>query len=235
MLQSRYPEAIVEAEHMRASAHAVGDRQNKGEALADLAIYHQLTFSWDHMPQAQKLGAEALGIAQEIGDERVVARSLIYLGSVDQMHGKLLEGDSKLEQALRIGEASGFQDVIAQASMWLGAAAEWRGEFQRTITLCQQGERVATDIYYGSIELIAQAFRCLAHIGVGEYAEALAAIHDGIAKARIETTYSLWGGSPTPWAGCTRSWEISSVPPSTTATALTSASVSGTPTSRSAP
>jgi hypothetical protein len=33
------------------------------------------------------------------------------------MHGKLLEGDPKLEQALRIGEASGFQDVIAQASI----------------------------------------------------------------------------------------------------------------------
>lgn len=184
MLQSRYLEAIVEAEHMRASAQAAGDRQSEGEALADLALYHLATFSWDHIPQAQTLGEEALGIAQETGDERVVARSLIYLGSVDQMHGKLLEGDPKLEQALRIGEASGFQDVIAQASMWLGAAAEWRGEFQRTITLCQQGERAAADVYDGTMELFNQAFHCLAHIGLGAYAEAVAAINDGLTKAR---------------------------------------------------
>ena len=51
-------------------------RQSEGEALADLALYHEMTFSWEHIPQAQKLGEEALGIAQEIGDERVVARSL---------------------------------------------------------------------------------------------------------------------------------------------------------------
>jgi tetratricopeptide (TPR) repeat protein len=169
---------------MRANAHAAGDRQSEGEALADLAIYHQMTFSWDHIPQAQTLGTEALGIAQEIGDERVVARSLIYLGSVDQMHGKLREGDRKLAQALRIGEARGFQDVIAQASVWLGAAADWRGEFQRTITLCQRGERAAADVYDGTMELTAQACRCLAYIGLGEYAAAVTAINDGITKAR---------------------------------------------------
>ena len=88
LLLSRYPEAIAEAEHMRSHARAVGDRQSEGEALADLALYHYMTSSWGHMPQAQRLGEEALGIAQEIGDERVVARSLIALSAVDQAHGK---------------------------------------------------------------------------------------------------------------------------------------------------
>jgi class 3 adenylate cyclase/tetratricopeptide (TPR) repeat protein len=184
MLLARYPEAIAEAEHMRSHARAAGDKQSEGEALADLAFYHWSTFSWDHIPQAQRLGEEALGIAQETSDERVVAKSLIYLGGVDQVHGQLLEGDPKLEQALRIGETRGFQDVIAQASMWLGAAANWRGEFQRAITLCQQGERAAADTYDGAIELFNQAFRCLAYIGLGEYAEAITAINDGLTKAR---------------------------------------------------
>jgi predicted ATPase len=183
-LLARYPEAIAEAERMRESARAAGDRQSEGEALADLALYHEMTFSWEHIPQAQKLGEEALGIAQEIGDERVVARSLSYLAAVDQVYGKLLAGDQKLEQALRIAETRGFQGVITHGLTWLGAAAGWRGEFRRTITLCQQGERAATDMYDGSFELIAQAFRCLAHIGLGEYAEAITAINDGLTKAR---------------------------------------------------
>jgi class 3 adenylate cyclase/tetratricopeptide (TPR) repeat protein len=184
MLLSRYPEAIAEAARMCESARAAGDRQSEGMALADLALYHWSTFLWDHIPQAQQLGEEALGIAQEIGDERVVARSLIYLGSVDQTHGKLLEGDLKLEQALRIGKTRGFQEVIAPASMWLGAAANWRGEFPKAITLCQQGERAAATMYDGTMELWNQGFRCLAHIGLGEYAEAITTINDSLLKAR---------------------------------------------------
>ena len=184
LLLSRYPEAIAEAEGMRESARAAGERQSEGEALADLALCLYMTFSWEHMPQVQSAGEEALRIAQETGDERVAARSLISLGIVDQVHGKLLEQDAKLRQALRIGETRGFQDVIAHALRWLGAAANWRGELQSAITLCQEGERAAVDIYDGAIELRTQADRCLAHIGLGEYAEAFTAINDGLTKAR---------------------------------------------------
>jgi tetratricopeptide (TPR) repeat protein len=184
LLLARYPEAIAAAEHMCESARAAGDRQSEGEVLADLSLYHFMTFSWDHIPQAQSSGEEALSVAQEMGDERVVARSLISLSTVDQVHGKLLEGDLKLERALHIGETRGFQDVNTHASLWLGAAANWRGEFQRAITLCQRGERAAADLYDGANELLSQAFRCLAHIGLGEYAEAIAATNDGLTKAR---------------------------------------------------
>jgi tetratricopeptide (TPR) repeat protein len=130
------------------------------------------------------LGEEALGLAQETGDERVMARSLISLSTVDQVHGKLLEGDAKLERALRIGETRGFQDVITHALLWLGAAANWRGELRRALTLCQQGERVAADRYDGANGLRLRAFHCTAHIGLGEYTEAITAINDGLTKAR---------------------------------------------------
>jgi tetratricopeptide (TPR) repeat protein len=113
-----------------------------------------------------------------------MARSLISLSTVDQGHGKLLEGDAKLERALRIGETRGFQDVITHALLWLGAAANWRGELRRALTFCQQGERVAADRYDGANELRLRAFRCTAHIGLGEYAEAITAINDGLTKAR---------------------------------------------------
>jgi tetratricopeptide (TPR) repeat protein len=103
---------------------------------------------------------------------------------VDQAYGQLLEGEAKLARALRIGETRGFQDVIAHASIWLGAAANWRGEFQRAITLYQQGERAAADRYDGAMELRTQSSRCVAYIGLGEYAEAIATIDDGLAKAR---------------------------------------------------
>ena len=142
------------------------------------------TFSWDHIPQAQRLGEEALGIAQETGDERVVARSLISLSAVDQVHGKLLEGDQSSNEPCASVRREASRMSSLMPLVWLGAAANWRGEFQRAITLCQQGERAAADMYDGTIELWTQAFRCLAHIGLGEYAEAITAINDGLTKAR---------------------------------------------------
>jgi tetratricopeptide (TPR) repeat protein len=193
LLLARYPAAIAEAEHICSHARAAGDRQSEGEALADLALYHWSALSGDHVPQAQRLAEEALGIAQEIGDERVVARSLTYLGSVDLIYGKLLEGQAKLEQALRICETRGFQDVIAHVLSQLGGTANYRGEFQRTITLCQQGERVAAAMYDGVMESWTQAVRCLAHIGLGEYAEAITAINDGITKARDRDNMFILG------------------------------------------
>jgi hypothetical protein len=135
LLLARYPEAIAEAEHMCSHARAAGDRQSEGEALADPVSYHFLTHSWDHIPQVQRLGEEALVLAQETGDERMMARSLISLSTVDQVHGKLRAGDAKLERALRIGKTRGFQDVITHALLWLGAAANWRGELRRALTL----------------------------------------------------------------------------------------------------
>jgi class 3 adenylate cyclase/tetratricopeptide (TPR) repeat protein len=192
-LLARYPEAIAEAENMRSHARAAGDRQSEGEALADLALYHWLTVSWDHIPQVQRASEEALSVAQETGDERVVARSLISLGAVDEIYGKLLERDLKLEQALRIGKTRGSQGVIAYALQGLVRAANWRGEFRRAITLGQQGERAAAEIYDGVMELMNQGSRCLAHVGLGEYAEAMTAINDCLTKARDRDNTFLLG------------------------------------------
>lgn len=100
------------------------------------------------------------------------------------MEGNLLEGDPKLEESLRLGEAGGFKDVMAQNQMWLAAAANWRGEFQRAIAIAQHSERTAAEIYDGVIELWALAFRGLAYIGLGEYGEALATINDGLTTAK---------------------------------------------------
>jgi tetratricopeptide (TPR) repeat protein len=103
---------------------------------------------------------------------------------VDQVDGNLDEGDRKLEESLRISLAGGFKDTIAQNHSWLGAHANWRGEFRRSIALSRDAQQAAMEIHDGFQELFALAFLCLAHIGLGEYAEALAVIQEGMVKAR---------------------------------------------------
>src|SRR3989442_14468815 len=126
---TRYFEAIADLEEMLEVGGASGDRLGEGEALGELAHSHWATFSSDHVPRARDCAEAALTIARETGDQRVLAKSLGYLGLLDQVSGDLEEADRKLEESLRLAEAGGFKDSIAQNQTWLGAHANWRGGF----------------------------------------------------------------------------------------------------------
>src|SRR5438445_1229729 len=114
LLLTWYSEAIADLEEMLVLARASRDRLGEGEALAELAHSHWATFSSDHMPRARDCAEAALTIARETGDQRVLAKSLGYLGLLDQVGGDLEEADRKLEESLRLAEAGGFKDSIAQ-------------------------------------------------------------------------------------------------------------------------
>src|SRR3989475_6188044 len=144
---------------------------------------HWATFSSDHVPHARGCAEEALAIARETGDARVLAKSVGYLGLLDQVGGDLEEADRKIEESLRLAQVGGFKDSIAQNQTWLGAHANWRGDFRKALVLCGQAGHTSAEIHDGFQELFAVAFSCLAHIGLGEYREALAVINEGLTKA----------------------------------------------------
>ncbi len=184
LLLTRYTEAISELEHMLTLAHESGERLGEGEALANLAHAHWATFSTEHVPDARRCAEGALAIARETGNEQVLAKSLTYLGLLDQVTGELDEADRKLAEALQLAEARGFRDTSAQSQTWLGAHANWRGDFGRALTLCRHAERTAAEIHDGFQELFAIAFISLANIGLGRYGDAVAVIDAGLTKAR---------------------------------------------------
>src|SRR5207249_397961 len=184
MLLARYDDAISESERMRALAREAHDRRAEGEALADLAFAYWATFKTEHVPHVKRFAEEARVIAEETGDQHVLARSLTYLGSFDQIGGRLLDADAKFEESLRICEAAGFRDHMPQNFVWLGANANWRGEWAKSIETSRRGVAVAVEVHDGLSELFSLSFACLSHIALGDYAEALAKLHDTLRKAR---------------------------------------------------
>jgi class 3 adenylate cyclase/tetratricopeptide (TPR) repeat protein len=192
-LTGRMRDCIAELEPMLALARQAGDRFMEAQALVDLSLAHWLTFSSENVPHAKAFAEEALHIGREIGDEEAVAKSLSYLGLVDQMEGDLVSGDEKLQESLQISEAHGFKDAMAQNLTWLGAHAEWRAEFRKAIPLCRRAEETARENHDGFSELMGLAFRCLALVGLGEHAQGLAVIKEGLAKAREREAAFLVG------------------------------------------
>ncbi len=182
IILSRYPEAIADAEHMLETARAAGDRRGESEALTHLAMAHYATLSGEHVPDAKRHAEEALAIAREIRDDRLAAKSLSLLATVDQVDGRLDDADRKLQEALRLNEVGGIKDALPL--VLLTGAANWQGDFSAAIALSIRAEKAAAELHDGFNEGLALAFRCLAHTALGEHAEAIAVIHEGLRKAR---------------------------------------------------
>src|SRR5262249_61578194 len=87
----------------------------------------------------KRFAEEARVIAAETGDQHVLARSLTYLGTFDQIEGHLLDADAKFEESLRICDAAGFKDHVPQILMWLGADANCRGDSAVSISSSRRG------------------------------------------------------------------------------------------------
>jgi tetratricopeptide (TPR) repeat protein len=183
MLLARYDAAMGESERMLALAREAHDRRAEGEALADLAFAYWATFKTEHVPNVKRFAEEARVIAEETGDQHVLARSLTYLGSFDQIGGHLLDSDAKFEASLQICEAAGFKDHMPQNLVWLGANANWRGEWAKAIETSRRAAAAAIEVHDGLSELFSNSFASLAHIALGEYAEGLAKLHDTLRKA----------------------------------------------------
>src|SRR4029453_11726241 len=94
-------EARAEAKLMLELAREAGDRRLEGEALADMAYTHYMSISWEHIAPLKPNVEQALAIAREIGDDRLLARTLFIIGSVDQMEARLEEAESKFGGAVR--------------------------------------------------------------------------------------------------------------------------------------
>jgi tetratricopeptide (TPR) repeat protein len=143
-----------------------------------------LTFSEAHVPLIEQHGQEALRLARHTGDQKTLARSLIGLGSVDQVRGHMREADRKFAEALQISRQEGYQDSLAHALVFLCMQASLQGKFQAAMQLGREGVVLSRAIHDGFTELRTLAFLCQACWSAGHYAQALTLLHEGMATAR---------------------------------------------------
>ena len=181
---ARYPEAIAEAERMVELARGSRERRQEGAALAHLAFAHFVTTSAAHVPETERCATEAAGIARQIGDQEVLAKSLTLLGIVEQAHSRNPEAERMFLESLQIAEANGFAVIAYEARFWLALQLEWQGHFTTTRPLYRRVEEDARAAGDGIYELFALSAGVKTYIARGEHTEALTIMAEGLAKAK---------------------------------------------------
>ena len=184
MLLAQHNEAIADFQVMCRLARSCGNRQKEGEGLCHLAFAHWGMFAQEHAPFAEQYGQEAYKLAQEIGDERILAKSMTSLGFMHQWHGNLDQAAKRLETSLQISRRNGYGGSVSQNLLWLSVQANWQGNFERAIELGEESLIISRKRYDGLQELFCLAFLGLAAGGAGNYGYALALFKEGMIEAK---------------------------------------------------
>jgi hypothetical protein len=79
MLLTNYDAALADSQQMCQMARASGNLQKEGESLSHLAYVHWLAFSEAHAPLVEQHAQETLQLADQTGDQKIRASSLISL------------------------------------------------------------------------------------------------------------------------------------------------------------
>jgi tetratricopeptide (TPR) repeat protein len=184
MMLTQYDAAIADFERMRQLARASANPQMEGESLYQLAYVHWLTFSGEKIPLVERYAQEALALARQTGDGKILAQSLVRLGSVDQVRGNLPEADRKFNHALQVSRREGYRDSLAQSLDYLCMQGYLQGDYQRAMQFGREALTIFREIQDGFNELHALAFLCQSLWGAGAYAQALTLSQEGLAKAQ---------------------------------------------------
>jgi class 3 adenylate cyclase/tetratricopeptide (TPR) repeat protein len=189
---ARLEEARAEGARMLEYARAEGDRRLEAEAHADIAYSHYMALSWDHVTELEAHIQQAYEIARQIGDERLIARTLFLMASVDQMQARLAEAEAKFAESLALAGRGGFRDIVVQTQPLLSIQRNWQGRFDESITMCLAAEAASREVHDGFNEVFSISNRCFALIGRGDYRDAWETLARGRALARERQNHFMF-------------------------------------------
>ena len=174
-------------------ARAEGDRRLEAEAHAEISYCHYMALSWDHVADLQTHARRAHDIAREIGDDRLIARTLFLMGSLDQMQARLADAETKFAESLALARTGNHRDIVVQSQTLLSLQRNWQGRFDDAITMCQAVEADAREIHDGFNEVFGMSNRCFALIGRGDYRTAWDTLVRGRTLARERQNHFMFG------------------------------------------
>jgi class 3 adenylate cyclase/tetratricopeptide (TPR) repeat protein len=181
---AKHDETIADFQAMRQLARASGNQQMEGESLWLLSRAHFLKQSEDQALFMERYAQERLRLAQETGDQKIRARSLVSLGLVYVDRGALHDAIRTFEEAVQINRRERDNRSLASTLAYFCLVNYFQGKFQSIRPLAEEGATVCRDLFDGYNELLNLAFLCQSHWSLGDYGRAFAMTHEIETKAQ---------------------------------------------------
>jgi class 3 adenylate cyclase/tetratricopeptide (TPR) repeat protein len=181
-LHAKYGAVLVvlgEQEEAEATYHrALALIQQTADRHGEIAILAELSEVYRRAHRdAPAVAAieQALALARALGDRAGEARCLatrVYLRTSG--YGQLVAMTPDAEEALHLARVSGDPKAVAEALVSLGRVLQWRGVFDRSLGLLQEGVDLARRTHAGFLSGVAAFFLGNAYTARGAYEDALA-------------------------------------------------------------
>jgi predicted ATPase len=176
-LLSEFRASIEAHQRLLEVARQLGDRHKEAEALYQIGFGFHRSHEFE---KALKFSRQAQALALEIGNQNILAASLFVIAFVHAVTGKLDEATHGLEEALRVSRVAGEKGREGFNLNLLGQLYNWKGEYKQGLQLLEQGFTIGHEQDLPLIVIHILWHSGLAHGGKGEYAAAMAALHDAL-------------------------------------------------------
>lgn len=182
-LSAEYDRAIVDFQQMLEWSKQAGNRHQEGEALYNLGWAHWWKLTIEDIERAMNYSEQALSIAKELDDKKLLVKSLSTIALVYQARGTLDEGDRVLQESIEISRAIGYNHAMPSNLFNLGIQAHWRGDAKTAIMHGKEGLEVSKEVRDGFYTLRSMFILGLGFCEKGDYDEALSVLQDGLSLA----------------------------------------------------
>jgi class 3 adenylate cyclase/tetratricopeptide (TPR) repeat protein len=180
-LLNEWEKSAASFDEMGEVARKAGDQAAQGLALVGsstaLFLAHRFEDALDHARRAHEFGAK-------IGDETVVAGSLVTTVGVKLVTGELEGAGESLAEAMAAARAGHDPVLEGMAHVWSGFFDHWQGDESKALTEWSEGSSLAEKQGLPMILMWAWWTRGLALIGQGRYAEALTVLNEHLELSR---------------------------------------------------
>jgi tetratricopeptide (TPR) repeat protein len=185
-----YAAALESADHAVDAARRSG-REGRGELAAALHRTGWARFRLGDGEGAQRLGEEALELAEAIGAWKRQADSLNLLSAIHNQSGAYDQARDCMEQALQLFREAGYRRGEAVMLGNLGNTAYLRGDYEGAIERYRQGLALARQIGHRYTEMLCLNNLGGAQVAVGTYEEAAASLGQVLEMPESEAWFLL--------------------------------------------
>jgi len=177
---SRFDQAVEDFTSMLEQARVMSDRTWEHTALNALA---EVYFYSHRLDELDKCAAEALQIAQDLGDERLRVETVVFIAMRQDIIGELAQAKCNLDETIRVARALGFRRALLDGLAWRGQLYFFQSEYQCAEKVLREAVDLASEVRHGPLFFQAQFFLGLSLGNMGRFSEALIVLREATALA----------------------------------------------------